>query len=66
MLKAQRAYFVTALMNTVYTSLESFRYRSSDTFYDDGDVLGTHNYWKIANLVHGYSSVAFWSVATVT
>ena len=64
--RAQRTYFTTALANSVQASLDTFRYRGSDSYYDDGDVLGSTNYWQLANQMHGYSGVAFWSLASIT
>ena len=42
-----------------------FRYRKFDSYYADGEVLGT-NYWKIANQISGYSGTMYWTIAFLT
>ena len=62
---AQVTFFVTAMMSTLFTAASLFRYRSSSTYYDDGDVLGT-NYWKLANVYGSYFWLGAFGIATVT
>lgn len=47
-MEANIYFTVTALMNTAMLAASLFRYRSSATYYDAGEVLGT-NYWKQYN-----------------
>ena len=54
-----------ALANVISMYMTMFRYRSSDTYYDAGDVLST-NYWKNANMYGGYFFLGMMGVATVT
>ena len=62
---AQVTFFVTAMMSTLSIAAVLFRYRSSSTYYDDGDVLGT-NYWKLANVYGSYFWLGAFGIATVT
>ena len=62
---AQVTFFVTAMMNTIGIAYSLFRYRSSSTYYDDGDVLGT-NYWKYANVYSSYFWLGAFGLATIT
>ena len=62
---AQVTFFVTAMMSSLAIAASLFRYRSSATYYDDGDVLGT-NYWKLANVYGGYFWLGAFGLATVT
>ena len=65
--RAQWTYLLTAIANSVHLGLDTFRYRaSSDSYYINGEILGGTNYWQLANQVHGYSGLVFWSLATVT
>lgn len=52
------------MMNASHYGLQVFRYRATDGYYDEGDVLGSYNYWKIADQIRGYSGFAFWSFAS--
>ena len=64
-MEAQVTFFIVALTNTMLTADSLFRYRSSSTYYDDGDVLGT-NYWKLANQLSGYFWLGAFGIATIT
>jgi len=48
MMEANLVWTMAALMNTAWIGASLFRYRSSTTYYDAGEVLGT-NYWKQYN-----------------
>ena len=45
---ASAIYLIVGLVNLTAEALRIFRYRSSATYYDDGNVLGT-NYWMYAS-----------------
>merc|ERR1712051_560963 len=64
LMEAQLTFLFTAMVSTAYVALDLFRYRTG-TFYDNGDVLGT-NWWKLANQIGGYATMAIGSVMTVT
>ena len=55
-----------ALGNVVGLSMKHFRYRSSTTYYDSGDVLGDNNYWQLVNTIGGNFWLAAFSVAFIT
>ena len=55
-----------ALGNVVGLSMKHFRYRSSTTYYDSGDVLGDTNYWQLVNTIGGYFWLGAFSVAFIT
>lgn len=51
-------------MSATYYGLQVFRYRAADDYYEEGDdVLGSLNYWKLADQVRGYGGFALWSLA---
>lgn len=46
--------------------MKHYRYRSSTTYYDSGDVLGDNNYWQLVNTIGGNFWLAAFSVAFIT
>ena len=64
-MEAQVTFFVTALMSSLGIAASLFKFRSSTTYYDDGDVLGT-NYWKMANVYSSYFWLGAFGLATLT
>ena len=46
--------------------MKTYRYRSSTTYYDSGDVLGDNNYWQLVNTIGGNFWLAAFSVAFIT
>ena len=62
---AQINFFFVALANLISMSMTTFRYRSSSTYYDAGDVLST-NYWKMANLYGSYFWIGGMGIVTIT
>ena len=55
-----------ALGNVVGLGMKHYRYRSSTTYYDSGDVLGDNNYWQLVNTIGGNFWLAAFSVAFIT
>ena len=62
---ANITFLMTAIMNAGFIGLSLFRYRSSTTYYDAGEVLGT-NYWKQANQLSSYFWLGAFSLAAFT
>ena len=64
-MKSQMVFLMTAVSATMHAALRTFRYRSADTYYNDGDSLST-NYWKM--LVQGadYFAMVFMGIASIT
>merc|ERR1719189_335190 len=62
-------YTSVAVMSAVGTALDMFRYNPSSTKYTEWGNLGataTTNYWQYGSEMARYTSLAFWSVASVT
>ena len=59
---AQWSYLLSALTVVTSVSLNMFHYRPSNTYYSDGDVLGT-NWWKLAAWIRDYSALTLWGMA---
>ena len=55
-----------ALSNAIGLGMKHYRYRSSATYYDSGDVLGDNNYWQLVNTIGGNFWLAAFSVAFIT
>lgn len=55
-----------ALSNVIGLGMKHYRYRSSTTYYDSGDVLGDNNYWQLVNTIGGNFWLAAFSVAFIT
>ena len=55
-----------AFANVVGLGMKHYRYRSSETYYDDGAVLGDTNYWQLVNQIGGNFWLAAFSVAFIT
>lgn len=64
-MKSQMVFLMTAVSATMHAALRTFRYRSADAYYNDGDSLST-NYWKM--LVQGadYFAMVFMGIASIT
>ena len=46
--------------------MKHYRYRSAETYYDAGDVLGDTNYWQLLNTIGGNFWLGAFSLAFVT
>ena len=65
MMMAPMAFLGVAIGQFTMIALNTFRYKSSSTYYDNGDVLGT-NWWKYSNQLSAYSGLVLWGTATFT
>ena len=55
-----------AVGNAMESAMNLFRYRSSSTYYTNGDTAMDTNWWKLASQTMNYVELGVWGVAAVT
>ena len=58
-------FLAVAIGAASHTALDLFRYRSSSTYFDAGDILGT-NYWKLSYQIGAYACLSIWIVLALS
>ena len=66
MMEAQIAFLGLAIGNAAESALQLFRYRSSSTYYNNGDTAMDTNWWKLASQTMNYVFLGVWGVAALT
>ena len=59
------AFLLLAFYNTLALALPLFRYRSSSTYYSNGDTVMSTNFWKFTKYVY-YLSFSIWTFAFIS
>ncbi len=59
-------YLMVALFSTVITSMNLFRYKTSDASLALGDIAGKSNGYKTGLYIHLISELTVWSVSLIT
>merc|ERR1712241_1632828 len=62
--EAQMAFLSVMAMSAVHAGLNLFRYHSSATYYDNGDVQSM-NFYKYAHKIEGYAALSIGSLLTI-
>ena len=60
------AFLGLAIGNTAEIAMNLFKYRSSSTFYANGDTAMDTNWWKLASQTMNYVSLGVWGLAALT
>ena len=60
------AFLGMAVGNAMESAANLFRYRSSSTYYANGDTAMDTNWWKMASQTMNYVTLSVWSIAAVT
>ena len=55
-----------AVGNAMDSAVNLFRYRSSSTYYNNGDTAMDTNWWKLASQTMNYVLLGVWGVAAIT
>ena len=64
--EAQMAFLGLAIGNAAEIAMNLFRYRSSSTYYSNGDTAMDTNWWKLASQTMNYVSLGVWGLAALT
>jgi len=65
-MEANVTFLMVAFSGMVQLALRTFRYRSSETYYDSGATTSSTNYWEYSNMISGYYFLAAFSIAFIT
>ena len=65
-MEAQLAFLGLAIGNTAEIAMNLFKYRSSSTYYNNGDTAMDTNWWKLASQTVNYVSLGVWGLAALT
>merc|ERR1712079_746081 len=65
MMPGNLAFLGLAVEHGLMAGLELFRYRSSETYYDDGGIM-SFNGWKFANLAEQWTALVLGGVLTIS
>ena len=60
------AFLGLAVGNAAEIATNLFRYRSSSTYYANGDTAMDTNWWKLASQTMNYISLGVWGTAALT
>ena len=58
-------FLAVAIGAATHVALDLFRYRSSSTYFDAGDITGT-NYWRLSYQIGAYGGLASWIVLAIS
>ena len=58
-------FLAVAIGAATHVALDLFRYRSSTTYFDAGEIFVT-NYWKIGYQIGAYGALASWIVLAIS
>ena len=64
--EAQMAFLGLAVGNTAEIAMNLFKYRSSSTYYNNGDTAMDTNWWKLGSQTMNYVSLGVWGLAAIT
>ena len=65
MREAQATFLMVAVGQAVKYSLDLFRYKAVDGYFDDGDVIGT-NFWKLGYKISAYAGLSLMAIAALS